>query len=554
MLVCVAVACAITQFAFISRGWFYLDDFRNLGQAKRWGLTPHLLVTPIGGEHFQPGGRLLHWLVAVPVGTHFKLGAAILAACIAMTAYLTARLADDLFGQRVLHVVIAALVGTSWIFMSTSMWFAGADTVPATMFMVAACLLYCRWYTGGGRWRYACAVGCTAAAVLFWEQALIIPVLIAGLWVCFLRSRNLRPDRLVWQSLVPFVGVTAAFVVYVDLQPWHQSLQRPAITQVARLVQEMLLRGMLPPVAGSWMGTDPLRASDGAVVVGAGLVAGLVALAARRRLRPSALLFFTVSFLALAATVAATRIAIGPMEAATTTRYLGPLPVLFGLAVAGAVRPRAGRDPAGNSTRRRPSSALRWPVALLVAACLGVLYLHNLTGTADTRSFSKDNGRHALQISARIGQALRPGMTNLVDTRLTWPVFYPSHDGADLVSTLAPFWAPRVQAIGEGTDLIGFAHDGSAHRVTFHPGSLGPNLYVRIAVNARQPGNMRVMIRGAGPVEPERAYQLAVPAGSDSFMLPTWSSNVMSIDIQHGPALTVTSTQLGIISLSVAGT
>ena len=65
-----------------------------------------------------------------------------LAVAVGMTAYLTARLADELFGARTLHLLLAALIGTSSTLVETSTWYAGSDAIPSTTAMAGAMLLY----------------------------------------------------------------------------------------------------------------------------------------------------------------------------------------------------------------------------------------------------------------------------------------------------------------------------------------------------------------------------------------------------------------------------
>ncbi|HEX2905073.1 MAG TPA: hypothetical protein VHO01_16590 [Jatrophihabitans sp.] len=549
ILLLICLAAAAIQFTYTSRGWFYLDDFRNLGDAHRDGVTLHFLASPIGNEHFQPGGRLLHWLAGIGGHPHFHFGEAILAASVASMALLTARTADELFGVRRLHLVLAALIGTSYTLVVCCTWYAGSDAIPATAFMAATLLLYARWFRRGGGYRLVGAVLCAGAGVLFWEQAIILPFLLVLLWACFLRAGASRP---VWQlalSIAPFALVSVAFDAYVSAQSWYQPLVVPSAGQFTELVRTMLLRGMLPPIVGWRVSTQPPdRSGIASMVLAAGiLLSGALVLLWRRRFRWSAVAFFVPAFLALAATIAVTRIAVGPLVGATP-RYLCPLPMLLALTVAGA----AGRCqlPPGAQTTSRLRVRPRLAVAAGLTVLLGAGYLAALTDSVRATSFARLNGKHAHTISDRVSRALHPGMTDLVDTRLRWPIFYTSNDGADEVSTLSPFWAPGVQAIGAGPNPIAIAPDGSAHRIRFAAGQAGPALYLRLVVLAAQPGTLTVTIHGIRPLEPNRPYSLRLRAGSSSFILPAWARAVRSIEL-HAPAgATVTVRELGTITLT----
>lgn len=562
-LLLVCAAAAATQFLFTRRGWFYLDDIRNLGQARQSGLSLQLLMSPIGNEHFQPGGRLLHWLVAAGGAPQFGLAEAVLAASVGLIAYLTASLADLLFGARRLHLVIAALIGTSSILLEASTWIAGSDAIPSTALMAGSSLLYCRWYFYGKQFRLVAAVACTAAAVLCWEQAIIQPFLLALIWLCFLRTHTARPWQQVALSLAPFVVVSAAFDLYVQSRSWYRPLERPSSDQFLQILRVMLVHDLLPPVIGWRIGASPVRPTDRVAILLSAtiLLIGILVLIARRRMRWSSLVFFGFSFLALAATIAATRVSIGPL-AAGTPRYVCPLPMLAGLSAAAAASGRARqREPQNAAAEPNPARPARSEESVrhqltaragLLAATvsLGLLYLITLTHSTNADRFGRTNGQHAHEISDRISHGLRPGMTNLVDTTLGWPIFYRSKDGSDQVSTLSPFWAPDIKAIGQGDDPLAVAPDGTVRHVSFTAGKSGPVEYVRLVVDAKQPTTMTVNIHGHQSLEPNHPYAIAVPAGTTSFILPVWAAHLASLNIQHDSTLAIISNDIGTITLT----
>src|SRR4051812_33265494 len=57
-LAALVAATTLVHWLLIRQGGFFLDDFRNLADARRLGLTPKLLGEPLF-EHFAPGHRLL---------------------------------------------------------------------------------------------------------------------------------------------------------------------------------------------------------------------------------------------------------------------------------------------------------------------------------------------------------------------------------------------------------------------------------------------------------------------------------------------------------------
>ena len=390
-----------------------------------------------------------------------------------------------------------------------------------------------------------------------------MPLLLGLLWLCFLRSAepaapqgSRRLDQ-VALSLLPFVIVSVAFDAYVTAQPWHQPLTTPSIRQVLGLLRVMLVRGMLPPIVGWRVATAPIDAAAvTAIVLGAAaLLAGAIFLLIRRELRWSGLAFFLASFLALAATVAVTRANIGPLAGATP-RYLCPLPMLLAIAVAGTAsgasrRPSTGTPTAEPAVEAAPAwSVGRRGLAAVTTAVLGLGYLIALTTSTNANRFGRVNGQHAHGISDRVSHALHPGMTNLVDTRMRWPVFYTSNDGADEVSTLAPFWGADISAIGQGPNPIGIAPDGSAHRVHFNAGHAGPAQYVQLVVHADRPVRMTVALTGERLLEPNRPFAIDVPAGTSSYILPVWGAHLAGSQVSAPSGLSVVSQQVGTITLA----
>src|ERR1700737_2961008 len=94
-----ALAVASLEYGLLERGGFWLDDFVNLAEARRLGLSGALLVEPVY-QHFAPGHRLLDWLVAVPFRESYRAAVLILVLCIVGTVVTFALLLDACFGRR----------------------------------------------------------------------------------------------------------------------------------------------------------------------------------------------------------------------------------------------------------------------------------------------------------------------------------------------------------------------------------------------------------------------------------------------------------------------
>jgi hypothetical protein len=537
----VAAVGALVQLGFTRLGGFYLDDIRNLGQAKA-GLSLHLLIDPIMGIHFQPGGRLIQWLVADPFHSSYLVAETLLAIFTAIGAYLLVRLLDTLFGTRTLHLVIGFLFTTSWLLLSTDQWFSGADTVPAVALTAGACLGFCSWLQGGGSAPYAAALLSTAGAVLFWEQALAIPAWLVLIWLCFARGTK-RPVREVLLALAPFVGVSLAYLAYVQAQPWHQALAVPPLSEWPKWFWIPVLHGLAPTLVGS--ATSPTWRSASVIAATGGLGAMALWLIARRRFRWSSPVFFALGAVLVIVPVATGRDEDGPLVAGITQRYLVFLLFVLALSAAGA----AGGRAVSRGSRRSMNLALVGGVSLVA---LGALYIVNLKATFRVNWFNELSGRASAEYSARVDAGLsalsRVQRASGVDSVVPFPVWYETSDGLNELSSLLPFWSTAVRAVGEGPRLTALDHSGTLHWATFQQGGTGP-LDVHVTMSAAAPSTMTVLIVAAAPSEPEVPWHIRVEPGIHSFTLPAWSTTIRSVAVYGARELAV---QTGVLSLGSA--
>jgi hypothetical protein len=548
----VAIVGGLIQLAYTRLGGFYFDDIRNLGQAKA-GLSLHLLMAPIEGVHFQPGGRFIQWLVAEPLHTNYLAAETLLATFTAIGAYLLVRLLDTSFSPRPLHLIIGFLFASSWLLLNTDQWFSGADTVPAVTLAIGACLGFCLWLRGSGLAPLVAALLATIGAVLFWEQALAIPAWLLLIWICFARDTK-RSVRQVILVLTLFGMVSLAFLAYAQTQPWHQTLSFPPLGEWRAWFQYPVFHGVLPTLAGS--GTALTSRSGGGLVAGIGLAVLAAWLVIHRRFRWSSLAFFVLGSALVVAPVAMARGApptlayyaepglLGPQAAGTTVRYIVFLLFVLAVAVAGAVRSR----PVDRHSSCSMKLVSKWAGGVLAVA-LGALYLINLHATAQTNWFSERSGKAAAGYSAQVGAGLsalgRDQRDSVVDSVLPSPVWYATSDGLNELSNLMPFWSSRVQAIGEGPRLTALDPSGTLRWAAFHPSGTGP-LDVRVIVSALAPTTITVRITAVTPTEPEVPWHIKVGPGTHSFTLPAWSTGVQSVTIHGARALGI---ETGTVSL-----
>jgi hypothetical protein len=507
----VGLACAVIQLCYLHPGGFFLDDFRNLGQARSWGFI-HLLGTPIGGEHFQPGGRLAGWLVGVPFNESYFSAILLLSVAVGGATYCLARLLAELFGPTRFHLLLAFLFGSSWIYISTDQWFAGADPTFSLFFTLAACLWYVRWYHSGRSWHYAISLASAAAAVVFWEQALAIPGWFFLLWLFFFRGQVRRT----LMSLIPFVGISVAFTAYVQSQPWHQPLTLPTIGQFIGMTAAMLFHGLFPTIIGAgWGLTNQGWELVSVVLAPLLLAAGAAYLIAIRRFRFRAVGFFVGGTLVVASTIAVTRVNIIGASAGTTSRYITVMPFVLAVTCAGAI----SRERARRATRPRPVIT---PLALVVVVVLIPLYLLNVTATYHRVWFGQRAGQGAMAIAGQIGHQIdhtHVSPTSWVDTPMPYPVWYPGAGSA--FGMISSYWSTAIEAVGKGDKLVGVDPEGVARNVRFRlsdaPAATS-GFYVRLRVAAGEPGSLSVTATSStGSV----VTTLWVNREATTFVLPT---------------------------------
>lgn len=542
----VALIAALIEFRVLRLGGFVLDDFVNLGRS-RTGLSIHLLAEPVGGTHFQPVTRFLDWLTATPFHMSYIAAATVLAVLCGLGTYWLVRLLDTLFGPRLGHLAIGFLFGTSCELIGASQWVASASTsTVAVYFAAGACLGFFRWLSTGSRTSYTFGLAALALAVGSWEQALATPAIITLMWICF--ARHWQPVRRALLAQLPCYAIALAFVVYVELQPWHQPLGSPTIGYWLLMLVVMAGRGLAASVIGTGVHSGAQSTLDwfSAMTVDVALAAGALWLAVRRRFEWLALLLFGVGTVLVSIPVVTARAWVPASIAGTTPRYVTFLPLLLSVTVAGAVPPGGGRRVAASS------KTILWiPIAL--AAC--VAYLINLSHTFGPAQFSIQMGRagsaRANLIGAGIAALGRTGQRSLVDGLVPYPVYYPRNDGTGELSFLMPYWSTDTRTFGEGR-IAGVDQAGVIRWAHFHPGGAGPQ-YVRVVVQTPAATSMIVRIAAANPTQPETPWRISMRPGTHSFTLAAWSTAAPRVTVT-GRRVRVLSVRAGAITLGSAVT
>jgi hypothetical protein len=348
-----------------SRSYFRQDDFLYLHRAVTRPLTLDSLLTGYQG-HLMPGQFLLveglvrvaplSWAAAVAVVLAFRLVASLAAV----------RLLVELFGRRPAVLAPLALFLFSPLLVLPFLWWAAAlQVLTLQAAMVLAALAHVRYLRTGRTRDGVLGVLAVAGGLVFWEKALLVPLVLVGVEVMARRAgmpvaaARRRPVWLAHGLLV--AGYLALYFGRVEPAGRHAGLASPG--QVAELTRQVLLDGFLPglvggPWRGGYVGTLPPPAGAAAIVA-ALLVVGAV-VAGTCLVRPRAALpawLMLAGYLAFdIGLLAALRLDfIGPVIG-RDPRYTADAVVVAALALGFALLPVVGArraDPAAEPVRGR---------------------------------------------------------------------------------------------------------------------------------------------------------------------------------------------------------
>lgn len=267
-----------------SRSYFRHDDFIYFHRAVTEPLTLDFLFTGYQG-HLMPGQFLivegivelapLSWTAAVAVVLLFRL-----VACVAAVRLLVA-----LFGRRPGILAPLALYLFSPLLVLPFLWWAAAlQVLSLQAALVLAALAHVRWLRSGRPRDAALSVAAVAGGLLFWEKALLIPVVLVGLG---LLARRAGLPAAAGRALPYWAAhgllVTGYLALYLTrTEGAGRDASAASVGDVAALAREAVLGGFLPglvggPWRGGYFGSLPPEPAVGAVVVAAVLVAAVVA-------------------------------------------------------------------------------------------------------------------------------------------------------------------------------------------------------------------------------------------------------------------------------------
>ncbi len=355
-------------------GWFYVDDYILITDARRTGLSGTALVQPYDAQ-FMPVGRLLAWVASLPDSISWPVLAWTSLAMQAVAAVACAWMLITLFGWRWRVLAPLAWYLTTAMTLPAFMWWAAAlNQVPLQAVFFAAVACWVRYLRGVRlRWLALTLVVLGLGLLCYVKTLLVFPVLAALALVWFASGgpvqRVVTVTRRYWPAVVAGVlGAAAYLAYYVSAAPQIASADRPA--DAGELAGQMVGDTFFPALfGGPWRWNEQIAPVAQAATPDwgvyacwalAAVVVASLALHRERTVRAWVLLagYVTADFVLLLVT----RAQVVGSVAGTEYRYLtdAACAVVLALGLAsmeldgavGSSRPRAG-SPATRRVGRR---------------------------------------------------------------------------------------------------------------------------------------------------------------------------------------------------------
>ena len=363
-----SVLSALSLYALIGRGGWYVDDFLNFGLARQYPLGRFYLRFPIFG-HLQPATRLVNWLLYRISPMNYPLAAALLCLGMGAMTWLTYRVLRLAFRPSPWHLVLVAMVSTTGLWVPVTAWWAGGaeivGCVLASMLMMHAML---RCYRSRHPVRWGLLAGFWLLAGLSWYERALFGAAFACWFLPAVTCRSIRPSQLwavlrrAWPGYLALVVVALSYLDYYFSHHFVAVFPGYTRAELLHFFWVCWSHAMIPGLFGGSLTTGHLDVLSYAhpplwwltacqllllALVGYGLL--------RNRLRAAlAWLVFLAIFLPAQYTIATARLYVHHARIGQEFRYLADLLPLLVLTVAisilrpAALLPAAGQPEAAD--------------------------------------------------------------------------------------------------------------------------------------------------------------------------------------------------------------
>ncbi|WP_394361674.1 hypothetical protein [Amycolatopsis sp. SB7-3] len=360
------------------RGSLAQDDFVITYHAAKAGPFDFGYFFQDYHGHLAPGGFLLADVLTAWAPLNFAVLMAPVLLMQAAASVLLWAVLVRCFGRRWGILVPFTMFTTSTLLLVPTLWWAYAIQIaPVLLAATAALHAHVRYLADGGRWAIA-TVAWTVFGLAFYEKAVFIPVLIAGITV--LLGISLRRHLVLMGVLAAVLAGYAAVFLALTTSQVGQGGGPVTVGTVADMTGRMLGDALIPGmVGGPWSGPGP-GATFAASPVVVRIVLLLVAVAVLAigirvgglRARKAWILLGLV-FVADIGLSAATRLTeVGP-ELGSDPRYVADLALVVALCLAFAfLEPKPldrPSDPVLSSAKRPVALALC--LALIASSAVG---------------------------------------------------------------------------------------------------------------------------------------------------------------------------------------
>ncbi len=442
MALALVAAQVVVRSVIAGAGEFYWDDLILIGRAGTESLLSESFLRYDHDGHLMPGAFLVAGQATVLAPRQWRPAAATLDAGQAIASLAVLRVLWLLLGaRRILWAPLLFYLLTPLTLPAFAWWAAALNSLPmqAALAWVTGDALH---YARTGRRRYLVSgVVVTAAALLFFEKAILVPfVAFAALALTYRVDGRNRPLRTAARRAAP-LWLASAVMLALWLGVYLSTVESRFGTPTAEMARGLSLHGLsyglLPAlVGGPWRwarwNPGPPWADPPAVLVFVAWAALLGALtwSLRRRQRTGFVWAATAAYVA-ASMVAMISTRFGPgttYELAQTLRYFADSAVVVAIAAALVLR----------APHRPGTTTVPVPVRRVAAAGAAVFFtVSSLWSTVTfTRSWT-DNPTGKYLAHAREGLTSRPDVPVLDHPVSVWvllPVTFPHNLVASVVA------------------------------------------------------------------------------------------------------------------------
>lgn len=572
------LADVIWKAQLLQHHYFYQEDYVDSDIARKSAFSWHYL-TLVSGGHFFIGLRAITWVLARVSLYNWALASGVLLALAAGAGVAALRLLRTLFGdRRAILIPLAIYLLSPLTVPDFGWWWAGMESLPLQLAIFMALHAHIRYIRAGGRRNLIEASAWLVVGMLFFDKAVVLPVLLLAITSAFLTETRswaaglVRTLRQHWRAWVSYAALMTGYgALYIEAFRASAAQASPSgstsgvLTFASAFVRDTALPGA---VGGPWAWLPAGPGHVYAIAHPPGIMVWLASLIALAVVAFSIwamwaawrawMIFALWVVLADAVPVVVGRLGFGFYTLfGLDTRYLADAVPVLAICVGLAFFPVAGMGeaaPAAQDLKKRvlSSQAVRYAATALVGVFVAGSFwsnqaYENITSGASSAASYMANAEQALANAA-------PGTTVLdrpVPGTMVMPLFFgPAAAQSQVIGSLETgSLAGRLRWIGQAQGMIDnlrmFGGDGRLYR------ALISGVYT-----------LGRSGKGLASCWPEKDGEIKVtfprtttPADSMLFISYIWNSAPAVFSVQYGNVLDQFTTKVGIhnVYLPVTG-